>query len=397
MNTPKVTRAQARVIAENEIAVAAIDEDMNARAEIRSAITIVEAEPSKALTAHAVFVQFKAELEKEVDAHVPDLTTEKGRKAIASLAFRVTKAKTSIDAAGKKLIEDARKMVDTVNAERKTIREELDALADRARKPLTDWEVAEAVRSEAVVAGLAKIGALGNVSVDDTSETITARIVSAREFVIDPSLYREMEARAIEAKTSAITALENGLARIIREEADRAELARLRAEAEARDIAERARIAAEQEAKAEADRIQAEAAAKARREADEAARVAAIEERARREALEAAESKAREEQDAKDRAHREEIARLEREKAETEAKAKAEAARVQAEKDAAEAEARRVADENASRAADKAHRGEVMRAAKEAIMEFGDIDEPKAKAIVLAIVSGSVPHTSIQF
>lgn len=353
-------------------------------------IKIVEASPSTALTSREVFVRFKAELEKEVDAHIPDLSSEKGRKAIASLAFRVTKAKTSIDAAGKKLIEDARKMVDTVNAERKTIRDELDALADRARKPLTDWEIAEAKRAEDVVAGLAKIRALGGISVDDTSASVLARLSEVKEFEIDPDLYREMIHRAVEAKGSAVSALEMAHARLVREEADRAELARLRAEAESREAVEReAREAARKEREA--------AESKAKAEAEEAARIAAIEERARKEAAEAEQRKARDEQEAKDRAHREEVARLEREKAEAEAKIRAEADRVKREAEAAKAEQDRIAAEAARRAADVAHRGKIMGAAKEAIMEHGGISEAKAKAIVRAIVGGSVPHTSIQF
>ena len=38
-----------------------------------------------------------------------------------------------------------------------------------------------------------------------------------------------------------------------------------------------------------------------------------------------------------------------------------------------------------------------MKAAKEAIMEHGSIKEEAAKAIVLAIVGGSIPNVTLEF
>jgi colicin import membrane protein len=55
----------------------------------------------------------------------------------------VTRSKTAIDDAGKKLNEEARAKINAVDAQRRKIREELDALAEEVRKPLTEWEKAE--------------------------------------------------------------------------------------------------------------------------------------------------------------------------------------------------------------------------------------------------------------
>jgi colicin import membrane protein len=48
------------------------------------------------------------------------------------------------------------------------------------------------------------------------------------------------------------------------------------------------------------------------------------------------------------------------------------------------------------RAADKAHRAKIMKAAKEAIMTCG-IDEEAAKKVVLLIRAGEVPNVSLAF
>ena len=99
------------------------------------------------LTDEKAFEDLLDKIRTEVRAHVPDLTTDKGRKAIASLAHKVTKTKTALDEAGKSLTEDLRKQVKTVDDSRRKIRENLDELRDEARKPLTDWEEAEEARA----------------------------------------------------------------------------------------------------------------------------------------------------------------------------------------------------------------------------------------------------------
>ena len=56
-----------------------------------------------------------------------------------------------------------------------------------------------------------------------------------------------------------------------------------------------------------------------------------------------------------------------------------------------------IAAEEARRQADQEHRGAVMRAAKEALMEHGGIGEGTAKKLVLAIVAGTIPAVTLKF
>ena len=103
-------------------------------------IALADVQPGALVQSREKFNAFYEKVAQEVAGHEPDLSTDKGRKAIASLAYKVTRTKTAIDEAGKKLTEDKKKEIAAVDAERKAIREKLDALAAEVRKPLTDWE-----------------------------------------------------------------------------------------------------------------------------------------------------------------------------------------------------------------------------------------------------------------
>jgi hypothetical protein len=54
--------------------------------------------------------------------------TASGRKAIASVAYRVARTKTALDDAGKQLVADIKAQAATIDSERRRIREALDQL-----------------------------------------------------------------------------------------------------------------------------------------------------------------------------------------------------------------------------------------------------------------------------
>jgi len=81
-------------------------------------------------------------------AIVPDLSTDKSRKAIASVAYKVSQTKSYLDGLGKEVTDKLKELPKTVDANRKHLRDTLDALRDKVRQPLTDWE-AEQARIEA--------------------------------------------------------------------------------------------------------------------------------------------------------------------------------------------------------------------------------------------------------
>lgn len=341
-------------------------------------IATVTANPVAVLTDEKTYSEFYQRIKEELDAHQPDITTAKGRGEIASLAYKVTRTKTAIDAAGKKLNEDARAKINAVDAQRRKIREELDLLAETVRKPLTDWETAEKEREEHADRELAQIIELSRPGFDEPSDEIKARLADLMAMHLEPEIHRDNYADNREKLETAIASVNAEYNRALKAEADASELARLRAEQEARDQAEAEAKRAEEQA--ERDRIA--------REKAEAEYKANVEREAERARLAEAEK-----------------ARIERERIEREAAAKIAAAEAEARavKEKAEREERERQEaiehtkrEEAARQADREHRGKIMRDAKEAIMEHGP-DEDTAKKIVLAIVAGEIPNTRIIF
>jgi colicin import membrane protein len=173
-----------------------------------------------------------------------DISTEKGRKAIASLAKTyVSGAKVLIEDAANKLTEDWRNQTAAVVADRKRASAELDALRDEVRKPLTDWQNADAARIAAHEAAIVEIVELANF------EGFTADQISERLWSVpapDQRNWQEFKVRAEKAITGALDRLrEAHAAAVAREEAE-ALLERQRAEE-----ANRQRLAAHETALAE--------------------------------------------------------------------------------------------------------------------------------------------------
>ena len=83
-------------------------------------------------------------VEREVMSFVPDITTAKGRKEIASLAYKVAQTKTYLYGLGKDLVAELKEIPKLIDANRKTVRDRLDELKVKARQPLTDYEEEQA-------------------------------------------------------------------------------------------------------------------------------------------------------------------------------------------------------------------------------------------------------------
>lgn len=341
------------------------------------------------------FDAFYAKLKAEVEAVPVDLSTDKGRKAIASVAAKVRTEKASIDKDRLRLTKEWRDNTALVNGAWNTIKDQLDTLAIAARAPLTAWEEIEKARLDRCNEIISDIHGAAIVTLEDTSESVRERGMRIWAIEIGED-FGSLAHDAEQAKSATIATLQAAMARLKAEEADRAELERLRAaaaERAAKDQAEREAREAEERATAEA-RVAEErrvAAEKAEQE-----RTAAIqreaEERAKREAEEAAEA----ERNRIQREHEEALAAERRRAEEAERARQEEIDRIAREEADRKAEADRLAKEQAKREANQKHRSAVMKAAKEAIMTCG-ADEETAKKIVLLIRSGEVPHVRLEF
>lgn len=291
-------------------------------------------------------------IKAEVESFIPDVTTAKGRKEIASMAYKIARSKTYIDSKGKELSAEYKEIPKKIDAGRRAAADFLEALQKEVRKPLDEWEAEQArIKAEEAARKAAE-------------ELAKQKEVDHEQALLENELFdmkREAEARVAEEE------------RLKREEKIR------------KEAAEQARLEAEK--KAENERL-----ASARREAE--AKIAA--ERAEKEKAEA-----------------QERARLQAEQAEKdriEAAAKAERDRIadaeQAERDKAaaiQAERKRIADEEAAREAerlrreaDEKHRNEIKSQAVNAIKVLG-FSEKAAISLVEAIEAGSIPNVKLAF
>lgn len=324
------------------------------------------------------------QIRAKVSGVVYDMSTKKGRDECASDAFKVAKSKAAIERLGKALSAEYKEIPKKIDAERRRAFDELEALQKQVRQPLTEWEEAEEARLDAHKARLSEMESCA-VSLDGrTTDELASAISLIEEYPIN-NTWEEFEAEAARTKDAALSKLRATFAARQKYEAEQTELARLRAESEARRIQdEQDRIAleaAEAATKAAEAKAQAERDAAAKREAD----------------AKAAQAKA--EQDAKDAAERQ---RRAEEQAETERLASAERVK-QATENARLAEVKRQADEAArieaeakAREANQQHRLNLMGEAKQALMGM-NITEELARAIVLKIARGEVPNVRIHF
>lgn len=205
------------------------------------------------------------EIKKKVDEFEPDVETAGGRKEIASFAHKIAKSKTFIEKMGKELVSKQKAATKLIDNERKRSRDFLDEQRDRARKPLTEWELFEQKR-------IAEEAARIELEADHT-EALAEDDLFNRQ--------REVEQKEAElAKMLEKRRIEEEAVRLEHEREEREELLKKEATAAAKKEAEEA-IAAEKEkairleveAKAEAIRVEQEkkdAVEKAEREKEDA-------------------------------------------------------------------------------------------------------------------------------
>lgn len=337
---------------------------------------------------------YMAKIRAEIDAFVPDVSTKRGRDAIASIAHKVARSKTALDGVGKDLVAELKELPKKIDASRKAMRDTLDAWKDEVRAPLTAWEQAEedrVQRHKDAVEGIASLV----VNCNESAESLRTAIAAVEAIAIGPE-WEEFETEAARTKDKALTGLRERLVAREKYDAEQAELARLRAVEAAREQKEReeriAREAAEQ-AQREADaRAQAEREAVIRREQEAKAAADRRELELKLQAEQAEKAAAQAKADkiaAEQRAEQDRLAAIERERQAVEAARQAEIKRQADAKAAEEAE-------TARREADKAHKGTVNRAALDAFVA-GGMPEECAKQAVTLIAKGQIPNVRITY
>lgn len=292
-------------------------------------------------------------IEKEARSLVPDVSTKKGRDAIASMAHKVARSKTYIDNAGKDLVAELKALPKQIDESRRIVRERLDALKDEVRRPLTEWE---AEQERIKVEEAARIKAEEDRKKFESDHEIA--------LLMNDAFDREVAEKKAEAERQRI-AHEEELKRQAAEQAKREAEEKAAADLAAAKKREEDAIAA----KAQAELLAKQERERAEQEAKDAAAKAEAEKKA---AIEAEQRKAQEEAD--------------RIKREAEAK---EAARL--------AEEKRIADEKAKREADVKHRKAVGTEIVNALTANTSISREQAIEVLKALMDGLVPRTQINY
>ncbi len=273
---------------------------------------------------------------------VCDVSTPKGRKDIASVAYKVSQAKTYLDGLGKDLVDEMKEVPKKIDANRKAMRDFLDALKDEVRLPLTTWEIEqERIEQEKKVE-------------QERAEAEKLALFEAEQL-----------AKQVEADHELGLLLNADFDRNIAEQIKSKEQERIDYEA---------RIAKEAELKAIAD---ADLKAKAERE------------EAERKIIDAKLA----------------TERAEREKLEVEAKAIAAAKQATIDQERAVIAERlrieKIAEDEAhaakAREDDQSHKRAINKTIISALIEFSGLNEEQSKALITAIVKKQIPNVTIGY
>lgn len=358
---------------------------MTEEAEQSTALAVIEIKnPALVFVANGLD-PFIGKIKEEVRKEQPnlDISTAAGRKAITSLAYKIAQTKTKLDKIGKTLNDEQQAAINAVNAERNRVWAELETLQKEVRAPLTAWEDAEEKRVKDHEDAILVLKSYQFLDTETSAEGIERQITS----LIDFGKSRNFEEFAIRAQFEHKTSYEHLLSMLEKKkksDADAAELARLKAAEDARlqkerdeQIAAAATKAAEEKAAADAKALADKVAADQKKAEDDKAALAKT----------LADALAKAEADKKQAA--------------IDAQKKAD--------DAAAAERQKAADAKAAedaatkkREADQAHKAKINNEALEKINKIltaglGKKTEDTAKALVIAIAKGEIPHTTIAY
>ena len=177
---------------------------------------------------------FFAKVEKLVKDEIEkagkfDPKNEDDRAKAKSLALKISKTKTALEAHAKTITTDWRAKIDGVNKTRNRFVSLLDGLRDEVKGPSVEFEKELKRQEDAYKERIANLRALGEVGIDATSAIIKQRLNTLSEVVID-STWGEFETAARDAYASASAAL-NGALKITEDrEAQAAELEKLKAQ-----------------------------------------------------------------------------------------------------------------------------------------------------------------------
>lgn len=325
---------------------------------------LIKIEPQNALDIFSTtngLDPYLSPLKEIVSGFHGDASTDKGRKEIKSFCYKLARSKTYIDNIGKDLVADLKQKPKLIDAERKRVRELIDAWSAECRQPLSDYEKIEQDRIDGIKASIgliqSAIDKMDLVTEHDVLDNLYSNKTNLADF--DPQEFRLDYHNTLEALDHKYES---------RKKAINKHLEELKQKMEADKRAEQERL----------ERMAAESKA---REEEASKRAVEAEQRAK----EQAEALAKE---------REENRRQAAENLKIQQEQAARLAEQQKAKEFHDAK-RQEEQETAERSRQKDHRNKILLEILEDIKNF--IDEDSAKTITKAIIKGDVRNLKIIF
>lgn len=174
----------------------------------------------------------------EADAQVPDVTTDKGRKAIGTNARAISSSKTLLVDAIDASTKAAQLIVDNGKAVKKHVGETLDAKRKEVLKPRDDWKEEQALLEQERVDGIrdriTNIGAIATLQGTESKEEL-AGIIDALEAMDVSEGFEEFTQEAMKVKQEAIGTIHTAVNVLVQKEID--EQARIEREQEQAELA----------------------------------------------------------------------------------------------------------------------------------------------------------------
>lgn len=345
----------------------------------------ITADNAPAIFGHNSLSRFVELARAEVVGEVPDLTTDKGRKRIASLAATVARSKTAVDAAGRAYLKKLKEMPKGIEAELREFITAMDALRDEVRAPLNEYEAEQEAKKAVVQEAMDELTnyyTLPDEGCD--SQAIRFRYAQLQSPAPTVEVFGDRLEEAVTKQQYGLGILSKALDERLKFEKDQEELVESRRKIAALEEEARIKAAADKAVEDERQRVAQEQ--QAQRDED-ARKVREADERAQRaeQGRQAVERQA--ELERQQSAQREEQARLDEQRRQQD--------------EAAEAKRQQEARE-----ANRAHCGAINKAALEALLAVNMsadgqpesfLSQAEAKAIVTAIIRGQIPAVGITY
>ena len=344
----------------------------------------VTIDKAPAIFGHNSLSRFVEAVRKEVIGEVPDLTTDKGRKRIASVAATVARSKTAVDGVGRAYLKQLKGLPKIIEAELREFETEMNALRDEVRKPLNDWEAERDAKAAELQAKIDQLVERYTLPEDCDSQAIRFRIAQLEAPLPTIEVFGERLEEAETKRKHGLSILAEALEKRKKYESEQAELVESRRKIAA--LEEEARIKAAADKAVEDERQRVAQQQEQQRIAD-AQRIQQAEQRAQQAEQDRIAADQRAEQERQASAQRAEQARLDEQRRQEEA-------------------ADEIIRQQQAREANRAHCGAINKAALEALLTVNVGNDPEfpvylsdaeAKAIITAIIRGQIPAVAITY